>query len=161
MTSPAIPSSRLRLVPDAGFYVVAALNDGYARSYLIGRGPKFLTYELFASEVILHNIQEKLEDIFGLDRARVVAIIQQLRKMVTIVHPTRRITLLKDAQDNKVLESAHEAKADFVVSLEYDLLQLGEFESSKITHPSLLPRLLPVLARSFPRQKQLSNKSAK
>jgi len=61
MTLPHTPSQNLKLVPDTGFYIASALQNGYARSYLVGRGSKFLTYTLHTSEAILLEVQGKLE----------------------------------------------------------------------------------------------------
>jgi hypothetical protein len=80
MMSLTTPSPKLNIVPDTGFYIAAALKNGYARSYLIGRGTKFLAYELFSSEAILLELQEKLEsDKFGFDRGEVVTALNQVR----------------------------------------------------------------------------------
>ena len=60
-------SPKIRIVPDTGFYIAAALKDGYARTYLIGKGSKYLRYQLYSSEAILLEVQSKLEDKFGFD----------------------------------------------------------------------------------------------
>src|SRR5579863_6572371 len=113
MTLPPTLSPNLKIVPDTGFYIAAALKNGYARSYLIGRGTKFLTYELFSSEAILLEVQEKFEsDKFGFDRAQVVSAINQVRNVVTIVQPRYKIAVVRDPDDDKILECAKEAKAD-------------------------------------------------
>lgn len=134
------PTSRpnLNIVPDTGFYVAATLKNGYARSYLVGRGSKFLSYKLFSSEAILLEFQEKLETKFLFDRQQVVTMMNQTRKVLTVVHPTQKITAVRDPDDNKILECALEAKADLVVSFDKDLLSLKEYSGIKIIHPSML-----------------------
>lgn len=137
-------SPKLNLVPDTGFYIAAALKNGYARSYLIGRGTKFLTYELFSSEAILLELQEKLEsDKFGFDRAQIVAALKQVRNVVGIVYPREKITVVRDPADDKILECAKEAKADVIVTFDKDLLTLKEYEGIKIVHPSTLQYMFP------------------
>src|ERR1017187_3092555 len=114
MTSLPTPKPKLSIVPDTGFYIAAALKNGYARSYLVGRGSKFLSYELLSSEPILLEVQEKLEDKFLFERPQVVKMIHDIRKVVTIVYPTRKVMVVRDSDDNMVLECALEAGSDLV-----------------------------------------------
>lgn len=134
---------KLRIVPDTGFYIAATLKNGYARSYLVGRGTKFLSYELYSSEAILLEFQRKLEDTFNFDRPQVVKVIQETRKVLTIIHPTQKIAAVRDPDDNKILECALEAKAEVIVAFDKDLLSLKEFKAIKIVHPSMLKYIFP------------------
>jgi putative PIN family toxin of toxin-antitoxin system len=143
MTSRHSPSANLKIVCDTGFYIAAALKNGYARSYLVGRGSKFLTYQLFTSEVILLEVQSKLEDKFGFDRPQVVEAIKDIRRVVDIVYPTQKVSIARDPDDDKILECALEAKADLIVSFDKDLLILKEYQGIKIIHPSLLKYFFP------------------
>ena len=139
-----IASPKLKIVPDTGFYIAAALKNGYARTYLVGRGTKFLTYELFSSESILLELQVKLEsDKFGFDRVQTVNTLNQIRNVATIVHPRLKITFVRDPNDDKILECAVEAKADVVVSFDKDLLALKEYNEIKIIPPSTLQYIFP------------------
>jgi putative PIN family toxin of toxin-antitoxin system len=138
MTSPLISSPKLNIVPDTGFYIAAALKDGYARTYLVGKGSKFLGYRLFSSEAILLEVQEKLEDKFGFDRAQVVGALNDIRKVVTIVYPTQKVKALRDPDDDKILECTLQANADIILAFDKDLLILKEYKSIKIVHPSVL-----------------------
>ncbi len=49
-----------------------------------------------------------------------------------IVEPQKKITIIKDDPDNRILEAAAEGKADFIVSNDKHLLDLKEFEGIKI-----------------------------
>ena len=138
-----MPSPNLRLVPDTGFYIAAALQNGYARNYLVGRGSKFLTYSLFTSEAILLEVQGVLEGRFHFDRPKVVAALQQIRRVTTVVYPTGVVEVVRDPDDNKILECALEAGADLVVAFDKDLLDIKEFQGVRIIHPSQLQYLFP------------------
>jgi putative PIN family toxin of toxin-antitoxin system len=138
MMSPHTSSANLRIVPDTGFYVAAAFKNGYARSYLVGRGSKFLSYRLYSSEAILLELQRVLEETFHFERTQVVKAILDIRKVVEIVHPTRKIKVDRDPDDDKILECALEAKADIVLAFDKDLLVIKEFEGIKIIHPSMM-----------------------
>ncbi len=138
MTSPHMQSPKLRIVPDAGFYIAAVLKDGFARSYLVGKGSKLFGYELFASEAILLELQTKLEDRFGFGREEIVRTIQDIRRVTTVVYPRQKLTIVRDPDDDKILECALEAKAHIIAAFDKDLLDLKEYEQIKIVHPSML-----------------------
>jgi uncharacterized protein len=143
MTLPTTAKPNLKIVPDTGFFVAAALKNGYARSYLIGRGSKFLTYKLFTSEAILLELQGKLENKFGFDREQVVGTVQDIRKIVNIVHPTKKIEASRDPDDDKIIECAVEAQAEIILSFDKDLLILKEYDGIKMIHPRQLKYLFP------------------
>lgn len=134
---------KLRIVPDTGFYIAAALKDGFARSYLVGKGSKLFSYELFTSEAILLEVQTKLEDRFGFDRAEIVRVIQDIRRVAIVIHPRQKLAVVRDPDDNKILECAIEAKAHLVASFDKDLLDLKEYEQTKIVHPKMLSYWFP------------------
>ena len=134
---------KLRIVPDTGFYIAAALKDGFARSYLVGKGSKLFAYELFTSESILLELQTKLEDKFGFDREEVVKVIQDIRRVVRVVHPRRKLAVVRDPDDDKILECAIEAEAHVVAAFDKDLLDLKEYEHIKIVHPKMLSYWFP------------------
>ena len=129
---------KLRIVPDTGFYIAAALKDGFARSYLVGKGSKLFGYELLTSESILLEVQNKLEDKFGFEREEVVKVVQDIRRVVTVVYPRQKLTVVRDTDDNKILECAVEAEAHIVAAFDKDLLDLKEYEGIKMVHPSML-----------------------
>ena len=129
---------KIRIVPDSGFYIAATLKDGYARTYLVGKGSKYLSYQLYSSEVILLEVQSKLENKFGFDRPTIVKALSDIRKIVTIVHPTEKISAVRDPDDDKIIECAMEAKAEVIVSFDKDLLDMKEYRDIKIVHPSSL-----------------------
>lgn len=143
MTLPPTAKQNLNIVPDTGFFIASALKNGYARSYLVGRGAKFLTYQLYSSEAILLELQDKLENKFGFDREQVVAAIQDIRRVVLIVHPTKKLEVSRDPDDNKIIECAIEARAEIILSFDKDLLDLKEYIGIKMIHPRELKYLFP------------------
>jgi putative PIN family toxin of toxin-antitoxin system len=48
----------------------------------------------------------------------------------------RQIRIVSDPEDNKILESAVEAKADYLVTSDNALLNIEEFQNVKIVNPS-------------------------
>lgn len=55
---------------------------------------------------------------------------------VELVTNRHNINIVKDPEDNKILESAVESKADFLVTSDNDLLSLGNYENIKIVNPT-------------------------
>jgi len=131
-------SPKIKIVPDTGFYVAAALKDGYARTYLVGKGSKYLSYQLYSSESILLEVQSKLENKFGFNRPMVVNALNDIRKIVIIVHPKEKINAVRDPDDDKIIECALEAKAEVIVSFDKDLLMMKTYKDIKMVHPASL-----------------------
>jgi putative PIN family toxin of toxin-antitoxin system len=134
---------KLKIVPDTGFYIASALKNGFARSYLVGKGFKLFGYELYTSEAILLEVQTKLEDKFGFEREEVVKTVLDIRRVITVVYPKHKLTVVRDPNDNKILECAIEASAHIIASFDKDLLDLKEYEGIKIVHPSMLSEWCP------------------
>lgn len=89
-------------------------------------------FELVTSPVILAEVAEKLEAVLGFDRARTVAVIRQIARLSTIVRPRVQLRVVADDADNRILEAATEANADFIVSGDRHLLDLVEWEGIRV-----------------------------
>lgn len=48
----------------------------------------------------------------------------------------RQIRIVSDPEDNKILESASEAGADYLVTSDNDLLKIGSYQNVQIVNPS-------------------------
>ncbi|MEZ4180434.1 MAG: putative toxin-antitoxin system toxin component, PIN family [Candidatus Doudnabacteria bacterium] len=72
---------------------------------------------------LLNNTEYKQEmnDLFG---------------QINMVTNRRQINIVRDPEDNKILESAVEAQADYLVTRDNDLLSLGSYEQIKIATPA-------------------------
>ena len=57
-------------------------------------------------------------------------------RQVNIVQNKRRVHLVSDPEDNKILESALEAKADFLITEDKALLELKKVQNVKIIEPA-------------------------
>jgi len=65
-----------------------------------------------------------------------------LEKSILVI-PTEEVKIVKnDPDDNKFIEAALEAKADFIVSQDKHLLVIKEYQRIKIVHPDDFLRLL-------------------
>ena len=55
---------------------------------------------------------------------------------LNLVDNHRQIHIVSDPEDNKILESAVEAEAEYLVTSDNDLLQLDEYQGVKIVNPA-------------------------
>jgi putative PIN family toxin of toxin-antitoxin system len=62
--------------------------------------------------------------------------INNLFAQINMVQNRRQINIVRDPEDNKILESAVESKADYLVTRDNDLLSLGKYEDIQIVNPS-------------------------
>jgi len=63
--------------------------------------------------------------------------IQSLFMNASRIKPTQKIFMVKeDPEDNKFLECALEGKADYLITSDRHLLELGEFAQTKICKPT-------------------------
>ena len=57
---------------------------------------------------------------------------KQLEQKFNMVRPNKTLYILKDADDNKVLEAAVAGDCDYIITGDKELLDLGQFETIKI-----------------------------
>jgi len=62
--------------------------------------------------------------------------INELFSRIQMVENKHQINVVDDAEDNKILESAVEADADYLITRDHDLLKIVKFEGIKIVTPA-------------------------
>lgn len=62
--------------------------------------------------------------------------LQKLFSQINWVINKRQIKIVRDPEDNKILESAAEAEAEYLITSDNDLLTLGEYKNIQIINPS-------------------------
>ncbi len=73
---------------------------------------------------------------FGLSEEEIDVRLKKLLELLVIVSPSESLLVVKeDPDDDRVLEGAIEAKADFIVSYDNHLLKLKSFRSIRIVKP--------------------------
>jgi len=83
---------------------------------------------LSISDAILGETIRVLGDKFQWEKAALREADATIRSVAQIVTPTQVVDVIKaDPPDNRVLECAAEAKSDYIVSGDRDLLKLGNF----------------------------------
>jgi len=87
---------------------------------------------LLISVHIIDEVLSVLSSKFGRDREELSHVAVTLSELAEMVKPARRIKLLKDEADNRILECAIYGEADLLVTGDKEILQLGEYKGVKI-----------------------------
>ncbi len=120
-----------RVVFDTNVFISAIIFGGNPRQCLeLVRNSKV---ELFSTKTILLELARKLQDKFLWDETEIKETIEGLA-FARLVYPRQKVSIIrKDPADNRVLECAREAGADFIISGDKKhLLSLGKFGNISI-----------------------------
>ena len=126
----------MNIVCDTNVLVSGILFRGNARCILQLAARGVVTNCI--SVAILHEVEDVLiRPKFGLDPKRVMSIVDLFRDSFEVVIPSSRITAVRaDPDDNRILEAAMTARADFVVSGDKHLLALAEWKGIQVVSPA-------------------------
>lgn len=122
----------LKVVIDTNVFVSGVLVEAGNPSLVIKAWKRAQKYQLFITEEIIqenlkvmHRLNVKADIITDWDKV--------IRENAIFIAPTRKIEIIKeDPSDNKFLECATEAHADYIISGDKHLKKLVEFEGIKI-----------------------------
>lgn len=88
--------------------------------------------ELLLSKPILEELLGVLARKFSRDAEELARVAVFLSDLATAVKPRRKLRVVKDDPDNRVLECAVAGHADAVVTGDSALLELGEFRGVRV-----------------------------
>ncbi len=117
----------MRVVFDTNILVSALVfpggqGDAALRRIVEGRD------ELVISKAILDELLEVLGRKFARDGEELAHVAVFLSEIATVVSPRRRLRVVKDDPDNRILECALAGRAEAIVTGDKALLALEEFE---------------------------------
>jgi uncharacterized protein len=121
----------VRVVFDTNIYVSAfAIAGGQAEAALL----KALAGEaqLVVSRAIIHELLDVLARKFGRDPEELAHIAVFLAELADVVRPRRKLGVLRDDADNRILECALAGRADVIVTGDRAMLELGEYQGVRI-----------------------------
>jgi putative PIN family toxin of toxin-antitoxin system len=115
----------VRIVFDTNIYISAlAIPGGNAEDAYLEAVHG--TFELYASVAILAETARVLQTKFDWAEDKVREAIQAIGQVATVLRPQPTLHILKDEPDNRILECAIAAQAEFVVSGDRHLLVLKQ-----------------------------------
>lgn len=120
-----------KIVFDTNVYISAFLtkNGRAEEAYLLAVKGKF---QLYTSVPIITETASKLRTKFSWDDEAIKKAVRHVGSVATVVKPTVKLDILADEPDNRILECAKAAEADFIVTGDKHLLVLKEFEGFRI-----------------------------
>ncbi len=125
-----------RVVFDTNVFVRALITPKGVNAQLVESLDRYL---LVTSPAIIEEVAEVLSrpKLLGIKSSRKVdadRLVDLLRR-APMVSPSVKVTVCRDPDDDKFLECAVAAKADYLVTGDKDLRSLGEYEGVKIRFP--------------------------
>ncbi len=106
-------------------------------------------FELVTSAPLLHEFLEVLtyprirKRLYWSD-AELSDYLESFLAAVVLVTPTAMLEISRDPDDNRILEAAYAANADYIVTGDADLLVLREFSGIAILAPAVFVRLVAI-----------------
>jgi putative PIN family toxin of toxin-antitoxin system len=88
--------------------------------------------ELFISKPIIHEALDVLARKFARDPEQLARAAVFLSDLGKVVQPKRKLAVLRDEPDNRILECAVAAHVDVIVTGDRAMLALGEFSGIRI-----------------------------
>jgi putative PIN family toxin of toxin-antitoxin system len=130
-----------KVVFDTNIYLSAIVFGGTPRKVL-----KLALEErifLYTSAPILLEVATKLKRKFLWSDRRVNQVIKSIAQIAILVKPKRKLGVVKaDPSDNKILEAAVAAKANFLVTGDRHLLEIKEFRGIEVVNSRNFLKLL-------------------
>jgi uncharacterized protein len=126
------------VVADTNVLISATFWEGVSRRILLLAENS--SVELITSVKILEEYSRALEypEVAEKVKNRELPMVYnalKIAKIARITEPEIRVNVVSDPDDNKILECAIEGKADFVLTYDRHLLQLGSYEGIRIMTP--------------------------
>jgi len=122
----------MRILVDTNWYVSLLIKKNESRLHFILINPSF---ELIISAQLLAELtgkitEKKFRKYFSIEYGPQFVDILKLR--ATVMSVTSEVSICRDLKDNYLLALAKDAKADFLITGDEDLLEIQEFESTII-----------------------------
>ena len=125
--------SPVKVVLDTNILISAILYEGKPGKIFELAIEKQLN--VITSRVLLSELIEVLVKKFNFLEEKIDLIEKKINKTFIIVSPHKSLNVVKDEDDNRVLEAAVEGKCDFIITGDKELLKLAKYRSINIVTP--------------------------
>jgi len=117
----------IKVVIDTNVYISAIIFGGNPRKVI--ELTKDQRIKAYTSLLILLEVANKLNNKFKWNREKVEIVLKAISKITEVIEPKIKLKVVKeDPSDNKILECAVVANADYIVTGDKHLLKIKEFE---------------------------------
>ena len=97
---------------------------------------------MVASDAIITETAGKLRKKFSWPEYRIEQFVRATSRLAELHKPKKRISVVSDETDNRVLECAVEGKANLIISGDKHLLKLKSYQNIPIQKPKYLTYLI-------------------
>ena len=131
----------MKVVFDTNIYISAFVIPGgnAEKAYIHAIDGDF---ELCTSVAILTELARKLDEKFGWEKQKIAQLITSISNLATVFKITPWLQVISDDPDNRILECALKAAADFVVTGDKHLLKLRSYKHLEIIRLSTFITML-------------------
>src|SRR3989344_1756209 len=123
-----------RVVLDTNILVSALVYGGNPKKILLLALDKRI--QVATSSLLLAELTDIISKKFPLSLENMHLLEKEMKKIFIIVRPNKILSIVRDEDDNRVLEAAVEGKCNFIITGDKDLLDLGKYKNIKIITPS-------------------------
>lgn len=125
---------------DTNVLVSASLKEGYSFKVINSIASDVKSFQLCLSEPIIieyYNLvfYERISNKYPLFTRNLSKNIQKLEQAGTMFFPKKHFKIIKDLSDNKFINLAFDAKANYIITGNKNDFSISEFEQTKIITP--------------------------
>lgn len=120
-----------KAVFDTNVYISALITKGgrAEQAWLLAIQGKI---EVYTSVPVMTEMAEKLRKKFHWEDNQIRTAVRHIAKIAEVVKPEVKLNILADGPDNRILECARHAGAEYILTSDRHLLRLASFEGIKI-----------------------------
>ena len=121
----------MKVVFDTNIYISAFVIPGgnAEKAYLKAIDNNF---DLYTSIAILTELANKLDKKFGWEKHKIEQLVKSISKLAIVYKSKPWLHVVSDELDNRILECALQAGAEFIVTGDKHLLKLNKYENTEI-----------------------------
>lgn len=88
--------------------------------------------QLFVSKALIHEVLDVLSRKFDRDAEELARVAVYMSELGKVVQSKRKLAVLRDEPDNRILECGVAGRADVIVTGDQAMLALGEYKGVRI-----------------------------
>lgn len=151
----------IRVVLDTNVVVSAQINENGLEAAVLDMAVSRIIH-LYTSKAILAEYESVLNrSSLGLDSKRVSRALKGIRKVSTVTKPTRMLEVSSDLADNRFLECAEAANADYLITGNKRHFPRTWQDTKVVTARAFFDLMGPELARGSKKKRQTVKSSGR